>query len=206
MSEALKLGHIIEPDRTPEPEKDAIHIAVYPATAACLLLPGAHVGLLPDGRMGNAEKKVGIVDPFLVSCVNPGERFWVYLYPGSITSLRHDWTHPILTATAAEPERDSARDVAAFVHKVAANRRAKDKAENRLQEFANNLNCTLSELIDHATSYLDGGEYWSEGGRFDGVSMPNTFWADFETYTGKIVPGAWKNEDTYMGHFFSCSC
>ncbi len=81
--------------------RDAIHIAVAPMEAAELLRPNAHVII----RAGKAEwcepenmaSAVGVVDPFLVDDVKAGERFWLFLYPGTVTSLRHVWTHPAFT-------------------------------------------------------------------------------------------------------------
>lgn len=70
--------------------RDAIHLAVEPTIARERLKAGDHV----DRNGGFAGKRVGIVDPFLRCDVNPGERFWLILYPRTITSLRHVWTSP----------------------------------------------------------------------------------------------------------------
>jgi hypothetical protein len=85
--------------------RDAVHVAVAPMVAAERLLPGQHVGLLEDGRAGVAEELIGIVDPFLTEAVRPGQRFWLFLYPETITSLRHVWTHPAFTVKVpAQPK------------------------------------------------------------------------------------------------------
>jgi len=94
-------------------DRDAIHVAVAPVVAAHELYPGTHVGwydqnlnavgthlgdeVLPDDQL------LGIVDPYLRAMVQPGERFWLFLYPLSITSLKHQWTHPAFPDPAPPP-------------------------------------------------------------------------------------------------------
>ena len=74
--------------------RDAVHFALAPVIAGQWLHPGENVGLLDDCKTAViADDPVGIVDPFLTAEVKPGERFWLFLYPGTITSLRHVWTH-----------------------------------------------------------------------------------------------------------------
>jgi hypothetical protein len=95
-----QLGKLIEDgDR----RRDAIHVAVAPVTAAVHLVPGEHVGFVEAGNLevvGPSECNIGVVDPFLKNDVEPGQRFWLFIYPGAITGLRHIWTHPIFTAAA----------------------------------------------------------------------------------------------------------
>lgn len=83
----MELGKLVSEN---EHRRDAIHIAMAPVTAPTQLVPGQHVDANgnPDG------KHVGIVDPFLTKPIKAGERFWLCLYPDTVTGIRHIWSHP----------------------------------------------------------------------------------------------------------------
>jgi len=101
MSNELGLGKIIT---DPNAARDAIHIAVVPMTAGELLQPGYHVRI-QDGKAydkGSSSDYVGIVDPFLNVMVKEGQRFWLYLYPGTVTGMRHHWSHPAFSDADSE--------------------------------------------------------------------------------------------------------
>jgi hypothetical protein len=102
-----------------EAGRDAIHFAVAPVEAASDLWPGVHVGLDAYGRAARIEPKVGIVDPFLQEdqgWIKAGERFWLFLYPNTITSLRHVWEHPAFSKEAPVYADESE----AYLRKLAA--------------------------------------------------------------------------------------
>ena len=74
-------------------QRDAIHQAIIPAIAGQTLLPGMRVRMM-DGKAYAAGKPHGIVDPFLTNIVEGGGRFWLCLLPGTVTGMRHHWSHP----------------------------------------------------------------------------------------------------------------
>ena len=74
--------------------RDAVHFALAPVEADHPLTPGQGVGLGENGRATTARQFIGIVDPFLKDEVKKGQRFWLFLYPNTITGLRHLRTHP----------------------------------------------------------------------------------------------------------------
>lgn len=91
----INLGAAI-PDSEPA-KRDAIHVPLLPAFAGVKLAPGqkvymnGHVAIPSDNT---SAKPIGIVDPFLERMLQQGEKFWIMLYPDSITGIRHQWIHP----------------------------------------------------------------------------------------------------------------
>src|ERR1700742_704055 len=112
--ENLEIGKI----HKEEQHRDAVHMAIAPAVAGEMLPAGKHISLV-DGKAFGSGTPIGIVDPFLMDVVRKGQKFWIFLYPGSITSLRHEWTHPAFQdnpvaepAPITEAELEQARHVA----------------------------------------------------------------------------------------------
>jgi hypothetical protein len=109
MTHDAKLGQIID---NPNAARDAIHIAIAPVTADTRLHPGQRVGLIGDGdKVAIVPQSIGIVDPFLTGPVNAGERFWMFLYQNTITSLRHAW-RPATTIASPEIRRTASTTTA----------------------------------------------------------------------------------------------
>ncbi len=167
------------------PQKDAIHIAVAPVIAATKLSPGDHVGFVnkSENTVGKTAKCIGIVDPFLKKDINTGETFYLCLYPNTILSLRHEWLHPEFSKKD-EQEQDEKYQIAAAW----------------LKHFADNIGVDLEDVVGRASDYINYGQYWCEGGRFEGEYVPDEFWEYYEIYTGTKV----KEDD--RGSFFTCSC
>ncbi len=96
MSENLGLGKLI----TGPAARDAIHIAVEPVEAGEEISPGERVVVKRSPRGSKTAFTafrtvgcgVGRADPWLEWRIQKGEVFWLWLNPGSTTSLRHVWT------------------------------------------------------------------------------------------------------------------
>lgn len=113
--DAPVVGKLIE---NGDRRRDAIHVAIAPVMAAETLFPGQPIGftddasLLPDGIAAPGPHEllagvdwpdgpVGVVDPYLHVPVQAGHRFWMFVMPNTVTSLRHVWTHPAFVAKEA---------------------------------------------------------------------------------------------------------
>lgn len=175
-----KLGQLIEEGA----QRDAIHIAVAPVIAATKLQPGDHIGFVASNQemVGPSASPIGIVDPFLKGAVQEGERFWMFLYPNTITSLKHVWTHPAFSAlTPVDPKAAS---------------------EAWLRAFIAGADCPGYETVIAAA--IDGGDQsWnSDYLHFDGRDahgeIPPEFWDHVEIVTGSKI--------SQRPSYFSCSC
>jgi hypothetical protein len=178
----------------PDEQRDAIHIAVAPVVAAETLEPGQRIGFVQAGnteRVGKSDKTIGIVDPFLQSAVWEGARFWMFLLPNTITSLRHNWTHPAFGDGAT-----------------------KDESRVWIEGFAAELNQTYSRLMDAAAHWQDGEAdiaakrtSWNDNYTYDNTEAYKDvddakwpiFWKHYEIVTGTKVRD-------HEATFFTCSC
>ena len=187
------LGHLLDPQNLPP--RDAVHIAVVPVKALWRLEPGDPVALnirqeayIPVSSV----ETIGVVDPFLKHIVRSGEYFWLYLNPGSITSLTHHWTHPAFPV-GAEPAA-----------KLVGTTKAKAKAW--IREYAKFLGLAYSTLMSDAANWVDSQSYkWGpnhacHGGLLEGPNTSPAFWENYEIATGQMLPKETKTK------FFSCSC
>jgi len=190
--DTLHIGSIIT---TPQLQ-DAIHIAVAPVVAYRTLRPGEHVALTDDGEADIFGKCIGIVDPFLTTAVKKGEKFWLFLYPGSITSLKHFWTHP---AFEKKPEAIPVAPIPVTVKSPLVSD-AFTRAMRAVTAIANGLDLDAEELLEAADDYVKYGNYFSQGGKFEGVYLTDEFWPHYEVIRNVVIP------DDERNSFFSCSC
>lgn len=185
MSDTLKLGNLVSPENYNK--RDATHIAVAAVEASEELNPGDHVGLLIDGKVGKIGKSIGIVDPFLKQVARRGDKFWLYLYPGSITSLEHKWSHPSFTEKTEEQPDISHSKIW-----------MKEWAMQHMSEnYYGNDKFTEQESYREA---IKAGHNLSVGPHESARDyIDNTWWTHWEIITGCKRPP----EDE---RYFSCGC
>ena len=94
----VKLGTKLDP--ATDHVRDAVHVAILPVTADHELKPGQPVGLVSYySNVATADHhhmysdEIGVVDPFLKGNVQRGEKFYLCMYPNTVKSLRHNWSH-----------------------------------------------------------------------------------------------------------------
>jgi hypothetical protein len=172
---------------TTDAERDAVHVAVAPVIAAVPLARGDHIGFLDAEKhtVAPAKRPIGIVDPFLRDIVQPGERFWMFLYPQTITSLRHDWTHPAFEREAmSQPTMGD-----------------QERSKQWLSAFADEVGLSYRAVLDAADKWLEAGTYYILP--YDTPDVVDrdgkTFWTHYEIVTGRNVSN---HDDVFIG----CSC
>lgn len=181
------LGKVLPQNHTQG--RDAVHIAVMPVVAG-------EEGLRPGEKLRikfgtddvvvsgdyNENDYLGIVDPFIQSYgLKKGEKFWMWLRPGTITGLRHEWTHA----------------------KIDAPKPQANDSELWLRNFADEWNFDYDEMVKNAQ--YDDGYITARGrdlhGRSELGGDETLFWYHMEKLTGK------KFGDDHRENFgWSCSC
>lgn len=110
-------------------QRDAIHIAIMPVVCGeDYMRAGEEVGLV-YGTTNTVKHKesiygietIGVIDPFLRGdmdslMLKKGDVVWCFLKPGTITGLRHEWTHPGID-NQRPPKNESEKWLRAFSDK-----------------------------------------------------------------------------------------
>lgn len=188
--------------------RDAVHVAVFSARSPVKVYPSQEVGLVDiepvefgDTVVSPLANHIGIVDPFLKVAANPGQRFWVYLYPRTIISLSHKWGHPAFV------EPDSARAISMAVasapgfdpSRVYVTPTMKLDSERRLLELCATWDLNYDALLKAVEAWDSDGEYLTIYGSDASGDIPQEIWGHIENITGKRLP-------VEKPAYFSCSC
>lgn len=175
--------------------RDAIHISVAPVVAAHIVKAGEHVGWVDQeaNTVGRVPDKLGIVDPFLPEGVPilPGTRIFILLYPKTITSLRHVWSHPAF----AEEAKETTKEIRMTGPPMEASR-------EWLEQFCDRIGPGYIAIMAAARNHVQNGdtyEYLIIGENAYG-DIPPEFWTHYEIVTREPVPPYCKAK------YFSCAC
>ena len=94
------MGKILNPNK--EYTRDATHVPVVPVIAEQSLSPGQKVNLY-RGKIPSREniiyatpafqKSMGVVDPFIETVVQAGDKFYCWIKPNTVKELWHEWRH-----------------------------------------------------------------------------------------------------------------
>lgn len=171
--------------------RDAVHVAVFSATAPQVVFPGQDVGIVQrtDGDAlvsAKVEPLIGIVDPFIRSSIPVGARFWVYLYPRTITALAHRWSHPAFETTETAYATPNARAA----------------SEAWLRGFIAISDVPgYDEVMREAELIADGNGYGDSitFGVDASGEIPNEFWDHVAIVLGRQIKGP-------RARYFACSC
>lgn len=173
--------------------RDAIHFAVAPVVAAERLSPGQHVGFVQSnqevvGGSGSPASFIGIIDPFLDAPVRKGERCWLFLYPHTITSIRHEWVHPAFSAAEATAPESS---------KSASEKWMRAWAMEHMSEDYYGDRGRVDEQSAYAFALRAGDEHFIGPYEEARDHIDSEWWAHWEIITGRTG-----DREAY----FSCAC
>jgi hypothetical protein len=178
--------------------RDAVHVAVFSATSMVRVYAGQDVGMAKQSDTDSivsplVATKIGIVDPFIKGDLHPGARFWVFLYPRTITALSHRWSHPAFEQTVAAYAPPS----------------SKLASEQWLRDFIKRSDCPDYEMvIAEAAKWWDGRSVgWSDDYlHFDDRDahgdIPSEFWDHIAVVLGRPM----QQPDRDRPSYFSCAC
>jgi hypothetical protein len=159
--------------------RDAVHVPVV--AMVCQydeLMPGTHVNAQGEPK----QPVVGIVDPFRELPVTKGDRYWLCLYPGTVTAMQHRWKHP-----AFEESEES----------------EKDAAIKWLTKFASHVRYTYPEFMTLMNDFWESGDRDSFGMYGESMDEFRSHWPQiclhYRTVTGRLI-----DPENYVS--FHCSC
>lgn len=196
MSDTSNIGLIHNKDLP----KDAIHIAIAQVRAGEELKAGDRVGFKEGNEVVFKDTNtIGIIDPFIEGKVAKDCLCYLFLFPNTVTSLTHNWEHPLFNRT---PERievarkwlgDNCGDYYDYGY---------GDPDGRVKEYSNAENFidmfSKGEFTWFAASGDDFSEYYNSNK--DGT-FRKQFWDNLEIVTGVLATKKQRDQE-----YFACSC
>lgn len=177
----LNIGQVIEGIY---PLRDAIHIPVVQVICdEDHLDAGQRIALRAGTDLAYKEeyRSTGVVDPYLDGSLMRGDKFWMFLFPGTVTGMVHQWKHP------------------EFTHLEASS-----PAEQWLRDFAERWAMDFNELVTEAGG--QGGNRWVTAHGHDlhkaeEIEDIDDMYYHLEQYLGRRISPKQRREMNW-----SCSC
>lgn len=173
--------------------RDAVHFAVAPVRAGQFLRAGQRVKFAPGSTDivvawdYDDAPPVGIIDPFLECLyVTDKDRCWLFLFPNSITGMRHEWTHPAFPDQQSQSVSEQAESDRAY-------------SERWLRGFAKTYRGDYAEMLAGVTA--GKGAFFGEDLEYSDFVPGSEFWRHVSTVTGKSF-----TVDHMEKTSFRCAC
>ena len=143
--------------------RDAVHVACISGQAQERLQPGQHVGY-KNGVITTVGDKIGIIDPFIIGPIKFGERCWIFIYPRTVTGLRHAWEHPDIKSKESDVEEDPKWDPSKPWESPAG-------AAEYIAREAINVGVSVPRLMDGARNWITTGQGMYMGEREEWLNL-----------------------------------
>ena len=181
---------------TLDEERDAIHIAIIPVEGQEPFHPGQPVGLTEDRKASaKALPHIGIVDPFLKEWTETGDVFWLCLYPRTITSLKHNWTHPAFEkplVTSIELIQKDPKHI------------QKEQARKQLKQIALRIGSSPEDVMEvFVEAYDTGSAYGGDDNSADSLTAAKE---ELAKVCGILLDRDFTNSKKLQAAYFSCGC
>ena len=170
-------------------QRDAVHVALAPMRAPRTLKPGEHYAL------DDKSTPVGIVDPFLRKTVQTGEWFWLFLYPNTVTGMRHEWQHPAFAPAQHDASKGASEQ---WLRDWLSNSEAASLTYDEFLRLAHGEDQTKPDDDYGRVGWSHEGDYLLRIGSDAYGEIPNEVWDHVEIVTGRPV--------AHRAIHFSCSC
>lgn len=197
--------------------RDAVHVAVISVEAAQPLQGGMPVVRWTNGKYGVAlGEPVGIVDPFRTH-VGMGEKFWLFLLPGTVTGMRNHWEHPkfrqesagadlnpVQSASTYDPCCGDEEEEDEYEHVgIQPALCSKEYSRNWLEDWCSVHDCPRADVVIEAAKGNNPDAdldvvYFFFRDRDAHADIPREFWEHMENLLERRLPNHPKK--------FSCSC
>lgn len=172
-----KVGKLIAGDA----QRDAIHVAIAPVVAGQTLRAAMHVYLkngvaLTHGYgLSRQDDTVGIVDPFIgKEDLESGDKFYLFLYPDTVNSIRHDWVHPAIPSPKFVESKQWLEDFAKEL----------DEENEPYGDEAEGLS-SYDALMKDVKHFIENGHIATY--RSSWTDLPRDFWTHYQNVTGEEV-------------------